>query len=129
MFATSFGVKVNQSAIADLGSGEIMSITLPKTSEIYLTILVPDQNPVVQLLKKERELGMRLTGDLTVNYVIFTTSAGETSITGTGSPFIKNSGDYEISSSFELRLQEVTQVNFQKICRSKEMSYFTHKSL
>jgi hypothetical protein len=129
MFATSFGVTVNQSPIGDLGSGEIMAITLPKTSPIYLNILVPDQNPIGQLLKKEREFGIPLTGNLSANYVIFTTSAGETNITGTGSPFIKDSGDYQITSSFGLRLQEVSPANFQNICPSKQMSYFTHKSL
>lgn len=128
MFATYYGVTINQSAIADIGIGEIMAISLPKSPSMYLAILIPDQNPIAQLLNKQKEFGLRLTHDLPANYVIFTTTAGDSSIDGLDN-MLKGKGGYEVSGSYNLKLQEVSKQNFEKICPSKDMSHFTHKSL
>jgi hypothetical protein len=132
MGITSFGVTINQSAIGDLGSGEVMSITLPKPPSIYLSMLIPNQNPLVQLLAKPKEFGLRLNADEPINYVVFTVKSEDgpnDGISGAGSPFIKGSGPYEITGTFGMKLQAVSQQTFKKMCPTSEIQYFTHNQL
>lgn len=128
MFATSFGVTINDSAVGDLGSGELMEISLPKSNLVTLTILIPDQNPITQLIGKQRKFSMRLTSNPDANYVIFSTTPIDTQIDGLGN-MTRGTGEYTASSTTSLVLQEVNPQVFARVCPIKNISYFSHKDL